>query len=554
MRFRIALLTLLLLALPCPAQPPFPANWRQYENADSLERGPLLSPDQVAVKRLLLRPPAEPPRTQPAPEPNMLLRIFHFEDLQESLSEEEKLLVGLTMSSLFEYRRQTFRAVESRVPSTLSLPGNFVVGSAISAVPYLFGDGKVAEASLEAIVVASARTLMLKSLVGSERPLISPPHLSPSVEHDTTSFPSGHAAVAFAWATVLGEHYGIQWLTYPIAAAVGLARIRPGTHDLSDVLAGSLIGNQTGLESMRARGMIPARTFTSGPLDVQVDMGVEQLFDTNPGLVPQGSEGRGAGRLWSRTRGSYLVGEDVLLQGRYDTVRRVYAGLPGNNADHSRVELRLDGAVRDDLVVGVTGFRDSVAFPELGPYSDTPSPALSVATDPTFSGALLTSASDLGGDLHATLRLDGDWTVGAVGGYRAQRFVPNPSLSGGGALWELNVGTLTAHPQQGFMASVGGSHQSAAEPALRSDNLRFALEGRLALGDRDGLDLGLTHLRQEYPGRAGWRERANAVTLQYEHRLGEDTWAWLGCSLEDRSAPASGYRRSQAFLQLNGSF
>lgn len=479
---------------------------------------------------------------------------MHLEDLQKALSQEEKLAVGASMAALMEYRRETYRAAESKVPSMLSLPGNFLVGSAISALPYLFGDNQVAEAALEATVVASARTVLLKGLIGSERPRVSPPHLGPSVDHDTTSFPSGHAAVAFAWATVLGESYDLQWLTYPLAAAVGLARIRPHTHDFADVLAGSLLGNQTALESMRARGMLPLRTFLAGPLEVQVDMGVEQLFDTNPGLVPQGSSGRGAGRLWARTRASSLVTDQVLLQGRYDTVRRVYSALPGNDLDHSRVELRLDGAPADNLLLGVTGFRDRVSFPELGPDSNTLNPALSVATDPSFGGPLVTQGRNLGVDFHATVLLGDSWTVGARGGLTDQRYDPDPLLAGRGSFWELEGGTLTASPDQGFKLTLGGTHQGAAAAEFRSDSLRVGFQGKLALDDRNTLELGLAQERLRYPARADWRETANSLTLQYDRKLGEDTWIWAGYTLEDRSAPASGYRRSQAFLQLNGAF
>jgi membrane-associated phospholipid phosphatase len=59
------------------------------------------------------------------------------------------------------------------------------------------------------------------------------------------SFPSGHAAQAFAVATTIAEHYPAWWvqgLCYGSAAAVGFARIEQNAHFASDVVAGSILG------------------------------------------------------------------------------------------------------------------------------------------------------------------------------------------------------------------------------------------------------------------------------------------------------------------------
>ncbi|MEZ4647542.1 MAG: phosphatase PAP2 family protein [Candidatus Eisenbacteria bacterium] len=58
------------------------------------------------------------------------------------------------------------------------------------------------------------------------------------------SFPSGHTAVAFTTATVLGEHFGwrIGIPAYAAAGLTGVARMEDRKHFLSDVVAGATIG------------------------------------------------------------------------------------------------------------------------------------------------------------------------------------------------------------------------------------------------------------------------------------------------------------------------
>jgi hypothetical protein len=62
---------------------------------------------------------------------------------------------------------------------------------------------------------------------------------------DQTSFPSGHATLAFAFSSVMANYldnayWKIGW--YSIAALVGTARIYHDKHWLSDVVMGSAIG------------------------------------------------------------------------------------------------------------------------------------------------------------------------------------------------------------------------------------------------------------------------------------------------------------------------
>ncbi len=59
----------------------------------------------------------------------------------------------------------------------------------------------------------------------------------------STSFPSGHAAAAFAFAAGVGHVMPVAAIPLrPLAAAVAYSRVHTGVHYPGDVIAGSLIG------------------------------------------------------------------------------------------------------------------------------------------------------------------------------------------------------------------------------------------------------------------------------------------------------------------------
>jgi hypothetical protein len=62
-------------------------------------------------------------------------------------------------------------------------------------------------------------------------------------EPGSTSFPSGHSASAFAFATAVGDELPLAWLPlHALAAAVTYSRVHTGVHYPGDVLVGSLMG------------------------------------------------------------------------------------------------------------------------------------------------------------------------------------------------------------------------------------------------------------------------------------------------------------------------
>jgi membrane-associated phospholipid phosphatase len=125
--------------------------------------------------------------------------------------------------------------------ATLESIGGFtVIGSAVGG---LFVAGRIAHPPrframtydmLEATLITVGVTELLKPVVGRERPDGS----------DNKSFPSGHASLDFAVATVAQLHYGwkVGAPCYAVAGLVAYSRLVQDVHYLSDVTAGATIG------------------------------------------------------------------------------------------------------------------------------------------------------------------------------------------------------------------------------------------------------------------------------------------------------------------------
>jgi membrane-associated phospholipid phosphatase len=111
---------------------------------------------------------------------------------------------------------------------------------------------RAALAGLTSIAVASATVnVALKGLYPRERPdrdtagVVLPRQTRMP---ESTSFPSGHSASGFAFATAVGQQ--IPLLSFPLgtlAAAVAYSRVHSGVHYPGDAIVGSLTGAVVGL-------------------------------------------------------------------------------------------------------------------------------------------------------------------------------------------------------------------------------------------------------------------------------------------------------------------
>jgi undecaprenyl-diphosphatase len=107
---------------------------------------------------------------------------------------------------------------------------------------------------------ADAASFGVKDLVHRTRPFDAHPQIHPLYVVHSSSFPAGHAATAFAGATLLS--YVVPRavpLFVLLAAAIGFSRVYVGVHYPGDVLGGALIGVLCGgvaifaLQAARAR-------------------------------------------------------------------------------------------------------------------------------------------------------------------------------------------------------------------------------------------------------------------------------------------------------------
>lgn len=156
-----------------------------------------------------------------------------------------------------------YRAVASTPSPTLDMPLRRLSNAAnrsliwAAAAVVLAGAGgrrgrRAAVAGLASVAVSSAAVnLGLKRLYVRERPDRATAGVA-DARHtkmpESSSFPSGHSASGFAFATAVGHQ--IPALSFPLrmlAAAVAYSRVHSGVHYPGDTIIGSLAGGAIGL-------------------------------------------------------------------------------------------------------------------------------------------------------------------------------------------------------------------------------------------------------------------------------------------------------------------
>jgi undecaprenyl-diphosphatase len=125
---------------------------------------------------------------------------------------------------------------------------------------------RAAARGLASLALASATINTLgKRSVRRTRPVLDSVPLSRRLKQQpfTTSFPSGHAASAAAFAAgVALESRGLGAAVAPLATAVAVSRVYTGVHYPSDVLAGAALGVGA---AFAVRGLVPTRDQLPAP-------------------------------------------------------------------------------------------------------------------------------------------------------------------------------------------------------------------------------------------------------------------------------------------------
>jgi len=131
---------------------------------------------------------------------------------------------------------------------------------------------RAARGGVLSIALTSALTnMVLKPLARRQRPHEHPGPDSRRVRRPVSpSFPSGHAASAFAFAAAMGRAEPGLWLPLHVAAAtVAYSRVHTGVHYPSDVVVGAAIGNLCGGVVRRLSVHLAARPRRGGDRDGQ---------------------------------------------------------------------------------------------------------------------------------------------------------------------------------------------------------------------------------------------------------------------------------------------
>ena len=139
----------------------------------------------------------------------------------------------------------------------------FAIAAAVALVGGPRGRRAAAEAVASIGLASGVSNLVLKPAAPRRRPQAPAGRAVPTrmVRRPTSSsFPSGHAASAFAFASTMGEEVPVTWVPLHVTAAlVGYARVHTGVHYASDVMVGALTGALCGWTVRRVAARLVPR-------------------------------------------------------------------------------------------------------------------------------------------------------------------------------------------------------------------------------------------------------------------------------------------------------
>lgn len=139
------------------------------------------------------------------------------------------------------------------VMTTLTMAGDGLFSAVVVVLLFAFSKRKEAVTLLLAFLTSGLVAQLMKHILDTPRPsvyleqskLFYDKYVQDTILHSAGSFPSGHAASAFAMATVFAlfsTHKGVGIVCLVIATLIAYSRIYLAQHFLEDAVAGALIG------------------------------------------------------------------------------------------------------------------------------------------------------------------------------------------------------------------------------------------------------------------------------------------------------------------------